>query len=1438
MDVANFGPPGDDAEAGFVTEFDAIPGFWGYLASLDRKDLIAELVQNDLDQDATRTIISFEQDRLICEGNGKPVDPDGWKRLRSILGAGDKVPEKRSKIGVKNHGLKTAFTIGDEIRLLSAGRTIVQTLYARGREEAPYPGASEQPRDDPQAPAEGCRIVVRYRDTDVEPRQGEAIKLGAVDEEKIGELFESACERLPEQFAGIVSPEGASRYEIVLRHWRLGEARFLFSCARPRKIAKRIEVFRRRCAVSGTASQLPEPLQEQAARRLVSLTGRLKERIADFFRHGNRFYVEVSWPISGRGRPKIGTGMFRYPIGYPHDSREARTGHSVYFNAPFASDNKRHGPIRDEATFNELYAACESLLIDVLAHDVIRKWGADGLHPLVPSPDADGGDDVVRPLLAQLAKRDKFPVLNWRDAAELALKGRKKVKQAAAQRLARRRGSNEVKRYRFVVPAVTWSHGTITPALALLCPTSEKQLDPYAHPDIIRLLADCETSGFAEDFVTFDENDVFDRVTGEGNKYFAKIADPGREFSSPMIARAYLDLINLALDNGKWEKDKEEEMFEALSIPDDRAQPVPLRKLWSSALLPTDVPGLNLPPILHSDLVTHPLFRRKKWKRDKFTMVKFLKSSALQDADEDTRRRFWQWLYQNAKLIRPAARPKLADLAIWPDENGRLCRMPDLCEPRSRRVGTILADSIRRPHEQVYRSRLVPSRGNSRTPIRRVPTKNEISDWLDEQLAKIEIGSEPDSTTIDALGRFEADLALLLKDRAIASLLKAIGTTLPALARDGTIQKRTDIVAPSPSVDLLTLPGRFLLKDTKNAAALDKLSPVLREATAAMLLDAFTEDSGNFIALHPRLKHFLSVAQDGTDERQRLAETPILPVDGRPRAPSELALPGNRGDYWGGWKETVPAKDLSQDDQRRYLAAGVTSARPNQKTSRAFFEWLSSRNRADLDSHIPCILRHILHPEGPIKWAETFTETPFIPVRGRNGLQIVSLQTARSRPVYLSDAGDIGDSIIERDSSVLLVVDREKRVAEPISEPLRRFGIKSLREAMNEPENVVGTGNIVRAERGVIDGFDALHSRKFRATFFKRLNELDVDPKLVRGNWQYRLDKIEQFFFANKITARYRFRRKPYLLEVDAGFDAESGIFWVRQDSSIDLSNIYEQIAKQLIFRPEARRIDLLALERAIKLEVDDPSFGYPVDGRPDRNGNSFITEGADGDGPRENEGGDVETDLVEASIGHSPFTPDPRDNLPKPGPIPSEPQTHPRPPRHPNAVSGSDETDDVGQAPELEKDQIDDLKRNQYASHCQICLCERPPQELAPAGSYIESAEVRRHIIEAHHVDPKSGGGARHAGNILVLCKFHHHNFGRRFTRISVIEALQGETNRRNVIFGRTGRETLEIYGRQIKLELSDTHETVEIFFTEQHANYWLSQAGPVGRPARPKAA
>ena len=1406
------------AERPFVTEADWIPGFWNYLLDLDRDDLVAELIQNDLDQDATRTVILFEEDRLVCEGNGNPVEAEGWQRLRKIQGAGDSVAAKQGRIGVKNHGLKTAFTVGDELQVMSAGRSIIQTLYANGRNKPPYPGASAEPTVNRHAPADGCRIIIWYRRLDVEPQQGEATVLGAISQQDIDTLFLSACASTPEQFAGIVSPEVARRYEIVLRHWKLGEARFLFSCTQPQKVTKRIELFRRRCSVSGNLSDLPGGLVEQAARRLVPLKGRLRQRIPDFFRRGRSFYVEVSWSVDRSGKPRIGAGRFRYPIGFPQDSHEARTGHGAHFNAPIVCDNKRHGPARNEATNKELRVACDALLTDALARYSVPRWGAAGLNPLVPRPGTDSADEAIQSLLATLVNQGAMPILKWREAAESLLKRKSQTLKAAIRRIAVRDGAARKRRYKLVVPMATWSLDTVHPGLAVLCPRSELQLDPRIHPEILRLLRKEGTPGWCENFVTFDEDDAFSRMGSDGNKWFSGVSEPEREFAEPLIARSCLDLVHQALDQGKCEEGEEDDLLDALLLPDRHAQARPIGELHCSAPLPSDVPGLRLPPLLHGELTGHPLFRRRKWRRPNYTMARFLESGILQAADEDTRRLFWRWLRQNVRRIAARERPKLADIAIWPDDTGSLCTITELCDPGARRIGMVLGDSIRRPHQEVRRSKLVSTGRQTRTSIRRVPTRDETAHWLSTRMAGFAVGDEADAATTDELSRFETDLTVLLRNSAIARLLKAAQITLPALARDGSIRSRTALVMPSSRNDRLTLSDRFVLNDRQHAPALDKISPALEAPTAGMLLDTFSEDPKNFLALQARLEQFLAITSADDDARLQLAEMPVIPTHRAAKAPSVLAFSGPRGDHWGDWKIRISTRGLSQDDQRRYRAVGVTSAVPDQHTSHDFFEWLSEQNEAVLSHHISCVLRHILHRDGPAEWASTFTDTPCIPVRNQCGVRLVSLRTARSAPVFLPDAGDIGDAVIQSDPAVSLAIDRAREVTEPITDRLLHLRVRSLRKALKEPVDVAGTGEIAVAGDDILALFRALLSRQFRRTLRKRLNDLGVTPELLRRDWHDRLSRIAEIRFADVVHARYRFRRRLYRDEAEAGFDAKSRVFWMRRDRRIKLRTFYEALAKQLVFTPEARPVDLLALERALEIQVYDPSFGRPADTQMDA-----IDDIGEKDDGRIADTDDGDSEPGEALHGHSPFTPDPTRNVPKPRPIPTDAEGRTRrlsPPNDP-ARQDQDERDSQPASP-FEAAQTKALKGDQYASHCQMCLCRQSPKELAPNGSYVQWEEVRRRIVEAHHVDPKSGGGARHAGNLILLCKLHHDNYGRRLSRAAITGALRSNSKEMYVDFGTDSR----VKGQRVELTISDTDEVMTLFFTDYHATYWLSQA------------
>ena len=1401
----------------YVTESDWVPDFWNFLLGLDRNDLIAELVQNDLDQAATQTVISFEQNRMFSEGNGQPVDADGWRRLRKIRGAGERVPAKRGKIGVKNHGLKTAFTIGDEIRVLSDGLGITQTLYAKGPDKAPYPGASPEPRPDPSAPETGCRVEIAYRTRKLEPREGEAFVFDEIGAAYVENLFRSACASTPEQFAGIVSPEVAPRYEIVLHHWQLGEARFTFSCGRTQKVTKELQVFRRQCMVSGTAEDLPPTMREEAVRHVQVLKGRLKDRLPDFFRRKRKYFVEVSWPVDGRGRPQRGVGRFRYPIGYPVGSLEARTGHGATFNAPIVSDTERHGPSPNDATNQELRMACEKLLVDILVRRLVRKWGPNAMTVLVPDERTESEGEAVRPLLASLANRGGVPTVTKEEAIRLLHRGRKSKGKSALRASPRRARGQDSRRYGFVIPEATWSKGAINENLVLLCPPDERQLHPKVDPQIVRLLTDGQTSGWQETFVTFDENDAIATFGGQGNDFFKASPDIRTRLADTSLARVYLDVIFGAIIEGNLSSEEELDVQAALLLPDSSGQIAEFRKLHVSASLPLDIPGLRLPPILHPKIAGHRLFGRKRWKCPKYTMTVFLEDDTLETADETTRLRFWKWLRKQPGKVVSRKLSKLADLAIWPDNHGMLHRLSELCEPRSRAAATRLANVIARPNDHVHRSGFVKLGGGRKTAVRRVPTVEELVAWLNSKTSNFVIDSKADKETKAALDRFEADLIVLLKDQGISRQFQYISISLLTLAQDGSMRWRSGLVVPSKNVSQLALPGRFVLASGRRAAPLDRLSAPIGEPTVDMLFSAFEEDAGNQNALHARLRSFLALSDEDDAERQRLSQISIIPLHGKLYPPSALAFAGPRGDYWGDWKARLSAKGLSQDNQKRYIDVGVVPSTPTADGSRMFFEWLSDQEPRSLERHIPCALRHVLHRHGPGAWSEVYTDVPFISVRSRDGIRLVSLQHARHRRVFLPDVRELTESILEADAGVSFVIDRVREVTEPVSEVFRKLGIRGLREAIGEPVQVSGTAKVQEAGDELRERLEALRSPRFRRTFLKRLDELGVVSDLVRRDWYDRVSRIKEIYFTASVNAKFRLGRHAYDMSVDAGFDPDTGIFWVKERQQGARGSFYEAVAAQLIFKPVARPVDHLALERTLELEIQDPSFGRPV--TPE------ATDGEDG-ADDDAEVWDDEQEIGQATEGHAPFVPDPTRNVPTPQPVPERSSGGQRQHKHSGGTvvhtKGKREQDFQ---PELEKEQVDNLKARHYASHCQMCLCERAPSDLAPRNSYVQWEEVRRSVIHGHHVDPKSGGGARHVGNIILLCKFHHDNIGRRLTRDAITSALRSDSRSKRLEFDVAEGETIALDGYEIEITILDTGEIVTLFFTKEHVNYWLSR-------------
>ena len=348
--------------------------------------LIVELIQNDLDANASRTSIAFTSDRLICQGDGEPVSEDGWRRLSFVMGAGVEVESKRFRIGVKNHGLKACFWLGDEIIVRSAGLRMIQTLYKDGHEKQPSPGTLPEPIPDSGALPTGCSIEVPYRNQELVVTKGENLTIGIPDGSSLERLFRNACELLPGRLLGVVRPGIRDQYTLCLSHHALGSVEIHWRAKRGRNINSRgprqFTVFSRECDTSSKASGVPSTaIHERACTfRLPFPAGKQPEVPDFFFRDRKSFLAEIAWLTDKRGTPKATKGVRRYPIGYDATSEAALSGVGVHFSGPYISDAERHGTSHMNSLNAYIDDACRDVLVDIMTSYLLHRHGGRAME--------------------------------------------------------------------------------------------------------------------------------------------------------------------------------------------------------------------------------------------------------------------------------------------------------------------------------------------------------------------------------------------------------------------------------------------------------------------------------------------------------------------------------------------------------------------------------------------------------------------------------------------------------------------------------------------------------------------------------------------------------------------------------------------------------------------------------------------------------------------------------------------------------------------------------------------------------------------------------------------------------------------------------------------------------------------------------------------------
>ena len=346
-------------------------------------DILRELVQNEYDAEGRELGVHFGSDRLVITGNGNPIDAAGWERLRVMLGTGwvqnfeAYVEPKQSSIGSKNFGLRSLFTVGDEIWVFSGGKWSV--LHCRR-------GALYPPREDQDPPRRGVRIEVPYRHS------------------KMGALEPFTPDRRSAWVHEIGRSVAATLIKLAHPNRSRGLRRVVLSAENGMNIsweqrAKELPAPRRgikliRRQVMQTSAGHRESFVDLEYQKRIQIPGsyRQKDFPAYFRTNRNRVWLGVSLRLK-RGRPDENSpGLVYYPLGGPL----ARTGNLVSLNAPFEMDNNRANIVSPlTSSWNQwLLQESAEFTVRLLTTDWYQRFGS-GAYLAVNGRESESGSDLI-----------------------------------------------------------------------------------------------------------------------------------------------------------------------------------------------------------------------------------------------------------------------------------------------------------------------------------------------------------------------------------------------------------------------------------------------------------------------------------------------------------------------------------------------------------------------------------------------------------------------------------------------------------------------------------------------------------------------------------------------------------------------------------------------------------------------------------------------------------------------------------------------------------------------------------------------------------------------------------------------------------------------------------------------------------------------------------
>lgn len=1365
-----------------------LPGILGqFLGNAKLEDLIVELVQNEVDAASSKTIISFSDTALICEGDGASIDGEGWERLELVLGAGGKTRAKHDGIGAKNHGLRTGFRLGDEIQVRSSGERVDLVLFQFPKSRELDPGV--WPRiPDTSSPSRGTRITIPYRTRSIHVPSGEEFDLAPPSPELLRAMFDEAVRDVPSRLIATVL--AGSRYELELV-WQGSEThRFVFEC-KPAKVRGWPGLLRRTCEHIDMEGNGEILIREAVAEFPIRLARDDRAKVPRFFRRAEGIVGEISLAIDPTGRPYGCDGKLRYPISYPTGASDAYSGHGFHISAPFISDTTRHGLASSNQRNDRLLTAARNAAAHLFKRQLIPRYGP-----------------AVLGLVRQTSRPDP--------AAEAALCQTILTVKALLVRPKSDRGEIGKQRFpRGQNPLVAAFHADqpneIVPQLFGLAPVGSQLLAAGTPTCVVETLRQLAGGGIS----AWTDLDAVRELIPPSAAAREKLQAGGVSPAHVRSTGKRLALAQRALDRGTLPDDLVVAMRANALLPTASDSLIPWPQVYFTRQPAPTIPGLVTPPTIHRGLASQRLLREGPTKLQRFKIDNYLEHAQVADLPESSKERFFVWLAKNHSALLPQTLTRLAKQAIWPSEGGGFFALEELLAPKSPRLAALLKAVVPSPRADL---RTFPGMRRSKRGVlylRARPSEGELQRWYNQQSIAIDDlnRSAPDTRfqVAAAIEQLELDLEYLLSEFQLSGFVAIIAAAHRTVDGTGSLAYVRSLHDDQAlAVRVCDLDPRRLTGGAHRNLYLKLGVKVSPDPDA--VVEALEGRPAPGEILFRRL-HALS----SSSNLDLVADRAIIPLDDQMLCPGDLYLshPQNL-DLWGEWKRAWSPPGLSPDRVSLLVDCGVARFL-TEILSLGFFTWLSRQDKKVQARHLAQAVRHLRDRQhGPLKWWEGRSSLPCLPVRGPDGeIEFVSHARATSvrSSIYLPDFPQLHDVLLANDRSKRLAITDVEGVSGTLFSALRSAGVRSLRRALGRPTTFTAAGDASPGGPALQSVLQRLQSERMILELPKRLERHGVAQEHLRGSWRSLLRNLTGTRIARDLRATFELTGRSYTVTFAAGVDPRTGLVWLDGSRPVGVQ-IYEAIGNFLL-GDDADPLSSYALMLAVEMPFEAAARA------PDDTGD------VEADSPPSDVPEPLSNETIDrAERGHGISEADRRAAVPHPTPF--QPLSHatntprasasqhrnsrPRAPASTEHLRGSVE----------ELEQILRLKEDHYAWHCQACLGDREVTQATPPDTYVSLPKYRQSLIEAHHVQHLQNKGAPGAANLLALCRFHHDLLGDQVSREAVREALDGAKGAVRT-FPNDTAEPYQLAGFVAKLKVDVAPFEVHLFFTDDHRKAWL---------------